>query len=210
MPKGSHKPDHFKPIKYPTTDLIEQLSSRTKIMRDKSHAQKLLSSRTNKVRGHAQKLCTNGTNLTESNNDKTLAKANGANAPLSRPIDIFRIEYQKAEKGEGETKTPNKDKATVIGKVFTQVFARAPDYGRLLKMAKDLNSGWELIKLMLNCGGCDIGDDPHDYVQKIISARKKGNGNGNQLGRTGNGKATATTGRPPGGDRLSVEELNRI
>jgi len=219
QPKGSHFSDRYSPATKVTANIESALlarSSRRKIQREESHVGKNDVSRRKIQRGHVGKSSTNESNLTNPNNDKTLAKANGAKAPLARPIDIFRIEYQEAERGEGETKTPNKDKATVIGKAYTQAFARAPDYGRLLKMAKELNSGWELIKLMLNCGGCDIGDDPHDYVQKIISARKKGDGR-NQLGRSGSGTAkqnssntTAGLSSQPVGGRQSLEELNRI
>ena len=134
--------------------------------------QKLDSTSPKNVLLPVQKLDSNVSKLTIQNNDKTEAKASAANAAQMSPIEIFDRDYRAADRGEGETHKPNVDRATVIGQAFFHAFARDPNYPRLLKMAKDLGSGLELIKLMLNNSGYPIGDDPHDYLQKIISNKK--------------------------------------
>lgn len=153
----------------------------------------------------------NVTNLNTDNISKAVAL--GSN-PATRLIVQLKEEFQKAQKGEGNSGHTSRDTTGVIGKAFRITFAQEPVYPRLQKMAKELEDGWELVKLILRCTGYEVEYDPHNYLQKMVSQtlERKNNGYRNKLGgiRPGARETKADFLANPGNEgRLSKEEFYR-
>lgn len=61
------------------------------------------------------------------------------------------------------------NKLAVIGECFEQLLGSKPNYERLGAMSKRLNSGGKLIGLIFEASRQTIADDPHDYLDRLVS-----------------------------------------
>lgn len=91
----------------------------------------------------------------------------------------------------------------VIGELFAILFpGHPPQYERLGKMLKRLNSGGRLIDIVFEAAKQRITDDPHDYIEKLVGreARKEHDDDGDERrnsGGAGNGRGGARGERAP-------------
>lgn len=85
--------------------------------------------------------------------------------------DRFEAKYQTAG-----------NKGAVIGELFSLLLGAEPDYPRLGRMAKELNSGGKLMDLIIDASKQRISDDPHDYLAKMVK-RAKTEGRPGKLGQ---------------------------
>lgn len=67
------------------------------------------------------------------------------------------------------------NKTAVVGELFSLLLGGTPDYRRLGSMAKRLNSGGRLLDLIIDASKHRISDDPHDYLDRMVSNAVKRN-----------------------------------
>lgn len=77
------------------------------------------------------------------------------------------------------------NKVAVLGELFSLLLGQKPNHGRLGSMAKRLNSGGRLLRLIIDAAQQTVSDDPHDYLEKLV-----------QDELSGKGKPHESTGRP--------------
>lgn len=70
----------------------------------------------------------------------------------------FEVKYQQSA-----------NKPAVFGELFSLLLGGTPDYRRLGAMAKRLNSGGKLLDLMIEASKRRISDNPHDYLDRMVS-----------------------------------------
>lgn len=61
------------------------------------------------------------------------------------------------------------NKIAVLGELFSLLLGDAPNYQRIGSMAKRLNSGGKLIRLIIDASQQTISDNPHDYLDKLVT-----------------------------------------
>lgn len=67
----------------------------------------------------------------------------------------------------------HKDRAEALGTLYRFLFGSEPNFGRLFKMVKQLNSGKALFDLMLDAAKVQLSDDPHTFLQGMVGNRLK-------------------------------------
>lgn len=105
-----------------------------------------------------------------SNTSKTIPNGIGADAPHeSESIGTILERYERKYREAGG------NKVAVFGELFSVLLGAQPNYGRLGRMAKRLNSGGRLLALIVDASKAHISDDPHDYLERMVQ-REAGDG----------------------------------
>lgn len=66
------------------------------------------------------------------------------------------------------------NKNGIVGECFSDLLGAEPNYARLGAMTKRLNSGGKLIGLIFDASKESIADDPHDYLERLVSKSLSG------------------------------------
>lgn len=61
----------------------------------------------------------------------------------------------------------------VLAEMFRELFGREPNLPRIGVLRKQARSGFALMAIMLEAAKERIGDDPHDYLQKMLQRRNE-------------------------------------
>lgn len=101
------------------------------------------------------------------NHQETASATPPAEPASVSPRERFRISYHDA-------KDNSQKRIGAVGDLFRELTGAEPNHARLAKLAKDLNSGYELGLLCFEVAARDVGDDPHDYLSALVRRRKAG------------------------------------
>lgn len=139
--------------------------------------------------GHGGRVTNTNEPDTSKNDDTAIAVRHEAAADYSSASmrQRFTDTYRAAQ--------GNQARMGALGELYRQLIGREPEYPRLAKLVKDMNSGHALGLLLFELAAAEVQDDPMDYLQAMVQRA---------VARKGEQRAPAAGGKARG---LSAEEL---
>jgi hypothetical protein len=105
-----------------------------------------------------------------------------ANALTAPPPDSRGLKRRWREAYEA-VQDDFKARSGVMGKLWTEITGKKPDYSQLNQLARDHNSMWVVCEGILKMANCEVIDDPLVYLRKVL--QNGNNAGGNDRGRSG-------------------------